>query len=247
MTSFQQLIDIVKKLRGPQGCPWDKEQTHKSLTPYAIEEAYELEEAIEKGDIENMKEELGDLLFQTVLHSQIASETQQFDVDDVISHLNHKMTSRHPHVFSDTLVKDSDEVVQNWEQIKAQEKPKDIFDIPQTFPALLRSHKIGKRTKKMDFDWDTPKEVLKKLKEEITELEEAMANKDPSHIEEEMGDILFTAAQVARHLNLDSEKTLRLANEKFVKRFQKMLKKEPQFESLPRAEKEKLWQQIKKS
>lgn len=247
MTSFQQLLDIVKKLRGPDGCPWDKEQTHESLTPYAIEEAYELEEAIQNKDIANIKEELGDLLFQTVLHCEIASQEGSFDIDEVIQILNHKMTTRHPHVFSNVKVENSKEVLKNWEDIKAQEKPKDVFEIPQSFPALLRAHKIGKRTKRLDFDWDTTEEVILKLKEELLELEMAIKNKDQQNIEEEMGDLLFTSAQLARHLDLDAEKTLRLANTKFVNRFLAMVEKVKDFKSLPRDKKESLWNQVKKN
>lgn len=247
MTSFQQLIEIVKKLRGPDGCPWDKAQTHLSLTPYAIEEAHELEEAIEKKDIANMKEELGDLLFQSVLHAEVARQNGDFDIDDVINHLNHKMVSRHPHVFADTKVKDSKEVVKNWEAIKEGEKKVDPFDIPKSFPALLKAQKIGKRTHKLDFDWLTTAEVLKKVKEELAEVEEAMASKDLEHTQEEIGDLLFTVAQLARHLDLDAEKCLRMANNKFIDRFQKMLAAAPNFAKLQREEKEVLWNKIKKN
>lgn len=247
MTSFQQLIDIVKKLRGPNGCPWDKEQTHESLTPYAIEEAHELEEAITRGDTENLKEELGDLLFQSVLHAEVARQNGDFDIDDVIKHLNNKMVSRHPHVFSTTEVKDTKEVVQNWEEIKAQEKDSDPFDIPKSFPSLLRAHKIGKRTRKMDFDWNTSQEVMKKVNEELSELTQAIQSEDKNHIEEEMGDLLFTISQLARHLNLDAEKSLRLANNKFIGRFQAMLEAKPDFENLSREDKEKLWHSVKLS
>ncbi len=245
MTSFQQLIEIVKKLRGPNGCPWDKAQTHSSLTPFAIEEAHELEEAIVNNDKENLKEELGDLLFQSVLHAEIARQNGDFDIHDVIDHLNNKMTSRHPHVFADVEVKDATEVVKNWEDIKATEKDVAPFDIPNSFPALLKAHKIGKRAKKLDFDWSTPEEVLLKVKEELAELEEAIAEKNQAHIEEEMGDLLFSMAQLARHLDIESEKALRLGNMKFVKRFEKMLREEPQFKDLSAQQKEKLWQKVK--
>lgn len=246
MSSFQQLIEIVKKLRGPQGCPWDKAQTHKSLTPYAIEEAHELEEAIENNDTENLKEELGDLLFQSVLHSEIARQNGDFDIDDVIKHLNHKMTSRHPHVFANAKVSSSDEVVQTWENIKAEEKKdSDPFDIPNSFPALLRAHKIGKRSKKVGFDWDTPEQVLLKVKEELQELEQAMVSKNKNHMEEEMGDLLFSLSQLTRHLDLDAEKSLRKANNKFINRFKQMIQLNPQFETLSRQEKESLWIVVK--
>lgn len=246
MTSFQQLIEIVKKLRGPQGCPWDKAQTHQSLTPYAVEEAHELEEAIANNDKDNMKEELGDLLFQSVLHAEIARQNGDFDIDDVIGHLNNKMVSRHPHVFSDVEVKDADEVVKNWEDIKAKEKEVAPFDLPASFPALLKAHKIGKRSKKFDFDWNTPEEVFEKTNEELAELKEAFENNDKAHMEEELGDLLFTLSQLARHLDLDAEKSLRRANQKFIDRFNKMLKKNPNLKNISRDEKEDLWNQIKK-
>lgn len=245
MTSFQQLVDIVKKLRGPEGCPWDKAQTHKSLTPYAIEEAHELEEAIEKGDIENMKEELGDLLFQSVLHGEIARQAGHFSIDDVLEHLNQKMISRHPHVFSDREVKDASEVVKNWEDIKAQEKANQPFEIPQSFPALLRAHKIGKRSRQVDFDWQKPEEVFAKVEEELQELKEVYLTQDKEKTEEEMGDLLFTISQLARHLDLDAEKSLRRANSKFIRRFKEMMKLEPKIAEVSREQKEKLWQTVK--
>ncbi|MEM7646048.1 MAG: nucleoside triphosphate pyrophosphohydrolase [Pseudomonadota bacterium] len=245
VTSFQQLLDIVKTLRGPEGCPWDKEQTHKSLTPYAVEEALELEEAIHNEDMENMKEELGDLLFQSVLHSEIADQNGDFNIEDVLQHLNNKMVSRHPHVFSDTQVRNASEVVQNWEDIKAKEKKENPFHIPATFPSLLAAHKIGKRTRQMDFDWNTPEEVLKKIKEEVSELEEALEKKEPLKIQEELGDLLFTCSQLARHTDLDAEKALRLANKKFIGRFEGMRKREPNFKDIGRSEKEALWNQVK--
>ena len=246
MTSFQQLVEIVKKLRGPNGCPWDKAQTHESLTPYAVEEAHELEEAIANNDIDNMKEELGDLLFQSVLHAEIARQNGDFDIDDVIKHLNNKMVSRHPHVFSDVEVKDADEVVKNWEDIKAQEKEVAPFDLPASFPSLLKAHKIGKRSKKFDFDWDTPEQVLKKTDEELGELKEAFEKNDKAHMEEELGDLLFTLSQLARHLDLDAEKSLRRANQKFIHRFNEMLKINPNLKDIPRDQKEKLWNKVKK-
>ncbi len=246
MTSFQQLIEIVKKLRGPKGCPWDKAQTHESLTPYAVEEAHELEEAIANKDIDNMKEELGDLLFQSILHAEIARQNGDFDIDDVIKHLNNKMVSRHPHVFSDVEVKDADEVVKNWEEIKAQEKEMAPFDLPKSFPSLLKAHKIGKRSKKFGFDWETPEQVFKKTDEEMAELKEAFEKNDKAHIEEELGDLLFTLSQLARHLDLDAEKSLRRANQKFIHRFEEMLKINPNLKDIPREEKEKLWNKVKK-
>lgn len=250
MTSFQQLIEIVKKLRGPEGCPWDKEQTHQSLSIYAIEEAYELEAAIENLDDQNLKEELGDLLFQSVLHAQIASETQRFDIDDVLNSLNEKMIRRHPHVFKKEKVTGTEEVIANWEAIKAAEKgnkpPGSPMDsIPENFPALLRSQKIGKKTKKYQFDWDSALPVIHKCEEELAELKEAISQNQKSSVEEELGDLLFTLAQLARHLDLDAEKTLRQANRKFIRRFDAMLAINKDLPSLSPVEKESLWQNVK--
>lgn len=246
MSPFESLVKIVERLRGPNGCPWDKAQTHKTLTPYAIEEAHELEEAIENNDIENMKEELGDLLFQSVLHAEVAKQEGNFNIDDVINHLNNKMVSRHPHVFSNTEVKDADEVVKNWEDIKAQEKDQNPFDIPKSFPGLLRAHKIGKRSKKLDFDWDHPDEVLSKVEEELAELKQAISEKNKNHVEEEMGDLLFSISQLARHLDLDAEKSLRMANNKFINRYKAMLEIEPGLQTVSRDRKEEVWNQVKR-
>ncbi len=247
MSKFKDLVAIVEKLRGPNGCPWDKAQTHESLTPYAVEEAHELEEAIHNKDVENMKEELGDLLFQSVLHAEIAKQNGDFTIDDVLETLNTKMVTRHPHVFADTKVENADDVVKNWEEIKSQEKQVDLFDIPKSFPALLESHKIGKRSKKADFDWDTPEQVFGEVTGEYNELKDALASGDKQHIEEELGDLLFTIAQLARHLDLDAEKALRLSNRKFIRRFYKMQELRPDFDSLSRPEKESLWSQAKKA
>jgi len=269
MESFNELVKIVKTLRDPGGCPWDREQTHSSLTQYAIEEAHELEEAINNGDVENMKEELGDLLFQSILHAQIASENQQFNIDDVLKHLNHKMVTRHPHVFGDSeaanKARTPQEVMTQWEAIKAQEKDqqkaqnngssptaKDPMDVPKTFPALLRAQKIGKRTAKLKFDWENPEAVFAKVQEEIAELQEAIATqkKSPSetrkaHVEEELGDLLFSVAQWARHLELDAETALRKGNEKFITRFRKLLQKNPDFAKQSSEAKEELWRSVK--
>ena len=191
------------------------------------------------------------MLFQSVLHSEIARQEGRFDIEDVILHLNEKMVRRHPHVFATTQVQDSAEVLQNWEAIKEQEKsnrPKSSkfeADIPLNFPALLRAQKIGKFSKKMGFDWSKPNQVLAKVEEELAELKEAMENQDAKAWEEEMGDLLFSCVQLARHLGFDAEKSLRLANQKFLDRWSKMIKEQPDFEQLTSDEKEALWQKVK--
>ena len=253
LNQFDSLVQVLKDLRGPDGCPWDKEQNHQTLTPYAIEEVHEMVEAIESGVDADMQEELGDVLFQVVLHAQIANERQAFNIQDVIEGIVSKIVRRHPHVFSNTQVKDAGEVMQNWETIKQEEKKnkpktKPVLDVPPSLPALQRSHKIGEKTEKYKFDWTEVEAVVQQLKSEIAELEEAMAEKNSEHIQHEMGDVLFSAAQVARHLNVEPESSLRQANNRFTKRFEAMIKKTSgveSFTSLPSEEKEKLWKQVK--
>jgi tetrapyrrole methylase family protein/MazG family protein len=227
LKTFESILQIMKTLRGPGGCPWDIEQSHKSLIPFAIEEACELAEAIENGDEQNMIEELGDLLLQVLFHAEMARQEKRFDIFDVIETLGSKLVRRHPHVFSSGNAKDSTEVLQNWEKIKAKEKqgqpekPKSLGG-PMGLPALQRAQKIGEKTKRAKFDWDNLQQVLRKLDEERLELGEALETKDENAIEAELGDFLFTAAQVARHLKLDPENTLRKSNNKFEKRYFRM-------------------------
>lgn len=254
LNTFEALNQLILDLRGPDGCPWDKEQTHKSLAPYAIEEASEMAEAIEFGDDAHMCEELGDVLFQVVLHAAMAKERGAFDIADVIQGISEKLVRRHPHVFSDVKVTGPEEVIQNWDEIKRKEKagkkPKSVIDVPAGMPALQRAHKIGEKTKKLRFDWQEAGQVLEQLKEEIAELEEAVQQKKISHIEHEMGDVLFSAAQLARHLDIEPETALRNTNRRFLKRFEKMLElgavTSKQFEELSPEKKEDLWSQAKK-
>lgn len=224
--SFESLLEIVKALRGPQGCPWDKEQTHRSLTPYAIEEAYELAEAIEAGDGPEMVAELGDLLLQVVLHAEIGRQAGQFDIHDVVEAIGSKMVRRHPHVFGETEVSNSAEVLRNWAEIKKSEKtakgrtePENRFDIPPHLPSLARAAKIGAKTKAHRFDWSEWTAVLEKVKEELAEVEAAIAAGVPEEMEAEIGDLLFSVAQLARHLSIEPEQALRTTNQRFEGRF----------------------------
>jgi tetrapyrrole methylase family protein / MazG family protein len=254
LNQFDSLVQVLKDLRGPEGCPWDKEQNHQTLTPYAIEEVHEMVEAIESGVDADMQEELGDVLFQVVLHAQIANERQAFNIQDVIEGIVSKIVRRHPHVFSNTQVKNAGEVMQNWEAIKQEEKknkPKNkaLLDVPKSLPALQRAHKIGEKTEKYKFDWSEVQSVLNQLKSEISELEEAIAQKNSEAIQHELGDVLFSAAQVSRHLNVEPESSLRLANNRFTQRFEAMVQKtlSPEaFTALTSEEKEKLWKQVKR-
>lgn len=243
---FQSLVEIVAKLRGPQGCPWDKEQTARSLTPFILEEAFELVEAIEGGRREEIIDELGDFLFQVVLQAQVAKDEGAFTIDEVVRHLAEKMVRRHPHVFGDQSWATSDEVLANWDALKEKEKKRKIFNYPRNLPALQAAHKIGFKSEGWKFDWDTAAEVLAKVDEEIAELKEAMQGRDEAHLRHEMGDALFSLAQLARHLGFSAEESLREANRRFETRFDKMLElreitEKAAFAALSPAEKERAW------
>ena len=214
--------------RDPDGCPWDREQTHQSLTHYVIEETYEVVEALEENDMEKLAEELGDLLLQVYLHAEIARQEGDFSIGDVFEHVNAKLIRRHPHVFGEVVVDSAGQVVQNWEAIKRQEriaagkdvKRESVLDgVPLAAPALIVAQEYQKRAAKTGFDYDNLQEVLAKLTEELQELQEATT---PEHLREEMGDVLFMVARAARELKVDAEEALRLANRKFRQRFQAM-------------------------
>lgn len=252
LNTFEALVQILKDLRGPGGCPWDKEQTHLTLTPYAVEEVFEMVEAIESGSDSHMCEELGDVLFQVVLHAQLADERGAFNIRDVITGINEKIVRRHPHVFSGVSVENSAQVMQNWDEIKKAEKKNKktaAIEVPKGLPALQSAHKIGEKTEKFKFDWANAAQVLQHLKSEIQELEEAMSGGRADEIKHELGDVLFTAAQLSRHLDQEPESDLREANRRFLGRFEKMLSftSAGAFTDLSAEEKEQLWQRAKKS
>jgi tetrapyrrole methylase family protein/MazG family protein len=259
MNEFSSLMQIVKDLRGPDGCPWDKEQTHQSLAPFAIEELFEMIEALESNNDIDFKEELGDVLFQVALHCQLAAERGAFTYQDVIQTLSEKLIRRHPHVFENGPKKDIHEVWTHWEKIKKEEKKNkqrndSFFDFPKQLPALQRAHKIGVKGQKLHFDWKLPENVFAKVLEELNELNFEIQNKtdqaiSQEKIQEEFGDLLFSLAQWARHLGIEPEQSLRLANQKFEFRFEKMMKlaqaRNLVWDDLSDFEKERLWQEIK--
>ncbi|MBM4145197.1 MAG: nucleoside triphosphate pyrophosphohydrolase [Nitrospira sp.] len=219
---FQELINIMEKLRGEKGCPWDKEQTRESLKPYIVEEAYELLEAIEENDLEKIKEELGDLLFQIVFQSQIARENKEFDMSDIIDKIAKKMISRHPHVFGNTTCSTSDEVVAQWEVQKKQEgklRVSILEGVPETLPSLLRAHRLQKRAAGVGFDWERADDVLKKLDEELKEFKEALGTKNKDMIEDELGDIFFMLVNLSRFIGVNPEDAHRKTISKFIHRF----------------------------
>ena len=256
LRDFQALVEVVKALRGPDGCPWDKEQTPKSLTQYAIEEAHELAEAIENDHSqEEICEELGDVLLQVVLHAEIARQEDRFNITDVIEAIGSKMVRRHPHVFSNVEVSGSKEVLANWDEIKKKEKAEKMktegfnFNLPINLPALQKANKIGEKTKRHNFDWPDIDGVFAKVEEEIGEFKEAYSRKSKTEMESELGDVFFSLAQVARHLDIDPEQALRGTNDRFEKRFAKMYaladEKNLALKDMSTDELEKLWQKAK--
>ncbi|MFW5936947.1 MAG: nucleoside triphosphate pyrophosphohydrolase [Desulfosalsimonas sp.] len=256
MKEMDRLIEIMEILRAPGGCPWDAKQDHKSLVPGLIEEAYELVEAIEKDDAEAMAEELGDVLLQVVFHSIIAGEDGQFTLAEVADRLADKLVYRHPHVFGNTKVADAAEVTRNWDQLKGAENGKSdresIADgIPISLPALLYALKLQSRARRAGFDWENAEGVIEKLREEIDELEAAAKSRDPAAVADEIGDLIFSAVNLARKLDVDPEAAVHRVNRRFAGRFahiEKAAQKQGVAVSeMPMDEKERIWQQAKKS
>jgi tetrapyrrole methylase family protein/MazG family protein len=222
--AFARLVEIMATLRSPTGCPWDREQTPDTLKPYLIEETYEVLEALEAKDLQAFKEELGDLLLQIIFHSQLMAEAGVFTIDDVAQVIADKLVRRHPHVFGDVKVKDTDEVVQNWAKIKAKEKTGKadrsiLAGVPHGAPALIQAQRLGEKASRVGFDWTSAAEVLKKVEEEIGELAATLSAQDTARQEHELGDLLFALTSLARHLNLDAETALRKAGKRFSDRF----------------------------
>jgi len=218
---FEKLIEVMETLRSPNGCPWDREQSHESITMGFVEELYEFIEAVEDKDIETMKEELGDLSLHIVFQVQIAKENGEFEMAEVLDSIIEKLIRRHPHVFSDVKVKDSDEVVANWDDIKKTEKEKQhrksvVDGIPRHLPALSKARKVQIKAKKVGFDWDKVEDVILKLEEELGELREAMEEKNQEHISEELGDVLFSVVNLSRFLDVEPERALHNTVKKFM-------------------------------
>ncbi len=265
---FEKLVAVQARLRAPNGCPWDREQTHQSLRTYLIEEAYEVVEALESGNDAKFAEEMGDLLLQIVFHSQIAREEGRFTVAEVIREIHDKMIRRHPHVFGKTHAKDSAEVLRNWEQIKAEERrssnkgesgagegvPKEtslLDGVSRGLPATLEGYQLTRKASRIGFDWEEAGGVFEKLLEETEELKKASREKDHRKMEEEVGDLLFAAVNLSRFLKVDPEIALKKANAKFSRRFREMERlaraSGREFKDLPREEMEAFWDSTKRA
>lgn len=260
---FEELAAVQARLRAPGGCPWDREQTHLTLRTYLIEEAYEVLDAIERANAPEMAEELGDLLLQVLFHADLAREAGSFDITDVIAGIRDKMIRRHPHVFGNLKAETSGEVLKNWAKLKAAEKqasnantsipqktsPTALEGVPRHLPALLEAFQLTRKAAHAGFDWDNVEGIVEKLDEEADELRESLQNPNGRSIEEEVGDLLFTAVNIARFLKLDPEVTLKKANLKFKTRFQDMESSASHsgisFTDLSKEELEVLWEAAK--
>jgi nucleoside triphosphate diphosphatase len=260
---FEALVALQARLRAPNGCPWDREQTHESLRTYLVEETYEVLDALESADWSEFAGELGDLLLQVVFHAELAAEAGRFDIADVIERIHTKMVSRHPHVFGNVSARTSAEVLKNWEQLKAEERrvakkfsgksasqPASVLDgVPRTLPALLEAHQLTRRAANVGFDWENVEGLFDKLAEESRELRQALDSDDRSRREEEVGDLLFVGVNLARFLGLDAEIALKRANRKFSRRFRETERLAAaggkQLSALSAAELESFWNEAK--
>tara|TARA_B100001996_G_scaffold177833_1_gene135747 strand:+ start:105 stop:875 length:771 start_codon:yes stop_codon:yes gene_type:complete len=249
--NFTELLKIVEELRGPNGCPWDKEQTHESLLPYFLEEAYEVIESVEESNWENLKEELGDIMLHVILQTQIASEDNKFNIIDVLQTINKKLINRHPHVFGKKKTDAAFEAKQNWEAAKHKEKKRKsrLDGVPLILPALIRAQRLQEKAAYIGFDWENLDDAWAKIHEEIDELKAAQEKGDLKNIKEEIGDVLFSVVNLARKLNIPAEDMLRATNKKFVNRFQNIEKviqsKGKTMEDATLEEMDKIWNQSK--
>jgi tetrapyrrole methylase family protein/MazG family protein len=254
--AFKKLTEIVDTLMGDNGCPWDKVQTRESLKPYLVEETYETLEALDSNNPEEIKEELGDLLYQVLFHAKISEKKNEFNITDVVESISDKMVHRHPHVFKEENLETPEEVVTQWEEIKSKEKGKEnrksVLDgIPPHLPGLLRAQKLQKKAAKHGFDWDKIDDVFDKLDEEVAEFKEAVLSGKEIEMTAELGDIIFVLVNIAKFKKIDAEEALRATNNKFIKRFQhieaKVAKCGKTLKKTSLEELEKYWQEAKGS
>ncbi|NLU10811.1 MAG: nucleoside triphosphate pyrophosphohydrolase [Tepidanaerobacter acetatoxydans] len=252
--TLDDLVDIMAKLRGNPGCPWDKSQTHETLKPFLIEEAYEVIDAIDRNNKDDLIEELGDLLLQIVFHSRLAQERGDFDIGDVINGVCNKMVRRHPHIFGDITVEGTEEVLKNWEEIKREEKDmkteaQSMMNLPKTLPALMKAFKVQEKAARVGFDWDDVKGAFDKVYEELEELKEVYNTGNSDKIREEMGDLIFACVNVARFLEVEPELAVNDAVKKFIRRFDfvetEAAKSDKSLQEMNLQEMDALWEQSK--
>ncbi len=249
---FEDVVELSRHLRGPEGCPWDREQTLGTLRSFIIEEAYEVVQAIEEDDTEELKEELGDLLYQVIFASQLSNEEGKFCIEDVVDRLYYKLVRRHPHVFGEKRAKDAEEAVKRWhgEKMKEKTRRRNLLQIPRSMPALLRAQRVGEKASQVGFDWEGSVDVMEKVKEELEELENAIKSDQKDSIEKEWGDVIFSLVNLARHLKLDAESSAHRAIDGFVERFSRMeeMAKErgSDLSKLSLKDMDELWEDVKK-
>ena len=251
MKEFSELVEIIKKLRSPEGCPWDREQTPDSLIPFMIEEVYEVIDALDHRNDRDLVKELGDVMLHVVFQAVLAEEDNRFTVRDVLRHINHKMISRHPHVFSNRIFDSEEEIHSYWEKKKKTEGRKRLLDgIPNELPSLHKAYRVQSKASMVGFDWDKVHDVWEKIREEVQELEEASLDKNPESMEMEFGDLLFSLVNIGRFLGINADEALRKSTDKFIRRFHRVEamaeENNTDLRSLSLDELETLWQKAKK-
>jgi len=250
--SFEDLVELSKFLRSPEGCPWDREQTLNTLRTFILEEAHEVIQAIEMNDIEELKEELGDLLYQILFTSQICNEEGKFTVEGVLNQLYYKLIRRHPHVFGEEKAKDAEEAVKRWhgEKLKEKTRKRNLLQIPRSLPALLRAQRVGEKASQVGFDWEKTQDVIVKVKEELEELQKAISSNEQNSIEKEWGDLIFSLVNLARFLKIDAEVSAHKAIDVFVERFNRIEEKAKDMDKtlseLTLKEMDGLWEEVKR-
>ena len=249
--NFKDLVELASYLRSPDGCPWDREQNLQSLKAYIIEEAFESVEAIETENTDHIVEELGDLFYQVIFASQISSEDNRFNIDDVINAMYNKLVRRHPHVFGENKAKNAGEALKRWHTVKEKEnnREKSLLDIPRGMPALLRAQRVGEKASGVGFDWNKISDVIEKLEEELDELKTAISENNKSEIENEWGDLVFSIVNLARHLKIDAETTAHKSINKFAERFSQVeamaAQQNKKLSDMTIREMDKIWNEIK--
>jgi len=250
--SFEDLVELSKFLRSPEGCPWDREQTLNTLRTFILEEAHEVIQAIEMNDIEELKEELGDLLYEILFASQICNEEGKFTVEDVVNQLYYKLVRRHPHVFGEEKAKDAEEAVKRWhgEKLKEKTRKRNLLQIPRSLPALLRAQRVGEKASQVGFDWKKTQDAIEKVKEELEELQKAIQTNEQNSIEKEWGDLIFSLVNLARFLKIDAEVSAHKAIDVFIERFNRIEEKAKDMDKtlseLTLKEMDGLWEEVKR-